>query len=380
MLIYTPGPTEVPPRVLRRMARGITNPDLDYNFPKFYEELQGKLMKVMKTKNDVLVMSGEGFLGLEAAVASLVKRGEKVLAISNGVFGDGFADLVKTYGGVPKLVGGPYDRPVSPEAVSAALDADREIGVATFVHCETPSGVLNPLKEVARVCRDRGVMLVADVVSSLGGVRVEVDEWGVDVALGASQKCFSAPPGLAIVSVSDRAWERVRARRGSIPAYYASLWQWNEWWKKRRQFPYTASISDINALDEALDMLLEEGLSRSFSRHRRISRAVLAGTRAMGLEPYPKDDSYHSPTVTALTKPAGVDADRLMRIMTDRQAVMIAGSWGKLSGKVLRLGNMGYNARPAPTLKALSALGSALKESGYGVKGSGAARAREMLG
>lgn len=380
MLIYTPGPTEVPPRVLRRMARAITNPDLDPEFTKLYEELQGKLMRIMKTKNDVLVMSGEGFLGLEAAVASLVEKDEKVLAISNGVFGDGFADLIRSYGGVPVLASGPYDRPVSPEAVKEALDANRGIGVATFVHCETPSGVMNPLKEVTKVCRKRGVILVADVVSSLGGVPVEVDDWGVDVALGASQKCFSAPPGLAIVSVSDRAWEKVRKRRGSISAYYASLWQWNEWWKKHRQFPYTASISDINALDEALDMLLEEGLSRSFSRHRRISRAVLAGTGAMGLEPYPKDDSYHSPTVTALRKPAGIDSEKVMRSMANTSGVMIAGSWGKLSGKVLRLGNMGYNARPEPTLKALRALETALKGAGYNLESSGVARAKEALG
>lgn len=361
------------------MALPITNPDLDRKFVKFYEETQGKLRMIMKTKNDVLVMSGEGFLGLEAAVASLVERREKVLTISNGVFGDGFADLVRLYGGVPVMVRGPYDQPINPESVKEALDTNRDIGVATFVHCETPSAVLNPLREVGKVCRDRGVILVADMVSSLGGVPVETDRWGVDVGLGASQKCLSAPPGLAMVSVSDRAWEKVRMRRDGVSAYYASLWQWSEWWRKKKLFPYTVSISDINALDEALDMLLEEGLPRSFSRHRRISRAILAGTRAMGLDPYPKSDRFHSPTVTALRKPSGVDIEKLTRRMEDRYGVMIAGSWGKLSGRVLRLGNMGYNARPRPTLRALRALERALTDLGYNPKGFGFARAREIL-
>lgn len=380
VLIYTPGPTEVPPRVLRRMARPITNPDLDRGFIRFYEEMQGKLRRVMRTKNDVFAMSAEGYLGLEAAVASLVRRGEKVLVISNGFFGDGFGDLVRSYGGVPVNVRGPFDRPVDPDAVREALDANRGVGVATFVHCETPSGVLNPLEGVAKLCRDRGVVLVADVVSSLAGVPVDTDGWGVDVALGASQKCLSAPPGLAIVSVSERAWERIRSRRGDAPGYYVNLMQWDDWWNKKRLFPYTPSISDINALDEALDMLLEEGVPRSIRRHRKVSRALLAGARELGLEPYPKSDSFHSPTVTVLRNPPGVDLERLMRRMEDKYGVMVAGSWGSLSGKVLRMGNMGYNARPKPALTALRALERALVDLGHVPRGSGVARAKEVLG
>ena len=365
MLIYTPGPTEVPPRVLRRMARPITNPDLDPAFAKSYELTQGKLRRLMKTKNDVLIMSGEGLLGLEAAVASLVARGQKVLTVTNGVFGDGFVDFVKMYGGIPVAVRGPYDRPVDPESVAAALDADREIEVATFVHCETPSGVLNPLREVAAACRKRGVMLIADAVSSLGGTPVETDSWGVDVCLGGSQKCLSAPPGLALVSVSERAWGVVRRRGPRVPAYYASLWQWDEWWNKKRLFPYTPSVSDIAALDEALDIALEEGLPRAFERHRRVSKLILSGCRGMGLVPYPKRDDYHSPTVTAVRRPAQVPEARLLRLMEERHGVMIAGSWGKLSGKVLRLGNMGYNARPRQARRAMLALERALSELGF---------------
>ncbi|MDG7011970.1 MAG: alanine--glyoxylate aminotransferase family protein [Nitrososphaerota archaeon] len=365
MLIYTPGPTEVPPRVLRRMARPITNPDLDPAFARSYESTQEKLKRLMKTKNDVLIMSGEGLLGLEAAVASLVEKGQKVLTIANGVFGEGFVDLVKMYGGVPTSVRSPYDRPVDPESVAAALDADREIRVATFVHCETPSGVLNPLGEVASACRKRGVLLIADAVSSLGGTPVETDSWGIDICLGGSQKCLSAPPGLALVSVSERAWDVVRRRGASIPSYYASLWQWEEWWNRRRLFPYTPSVSDIGALDEALDIALKEGLPRAFERHKRISKMVLSGCRDMGLVPYPKSDAYHSPTVTALRRPTRIPETGLLRRMEEGYGVMIAGSWGKLAGRVLRLGNMGYNARPRKAKAALLALEGALKDLGF---------------
>ncbi|HEV2226243.1 MAG TPA: alanine--glyoxylate aminotransferase family protein [Nitrososphaerales archaeon] len=379
VLVFTPGPTEVPARVLRRMAAPITNPDVDRKFVSFYEGVQSKLMALMKTKNDVLIMSAEGLLGLEAAVASLVGRGDKVLTVTNGVFGDGFVDFVKLYRGVPVPVLADYDRPIDPEKVAEALDANRSIKVATFVHCETPSGVLNPLKEVSRQCRKRDVVLVADVVSSLGGVPVEADAWGVDVCLGASQKCISAPPGLALVSVSDHAWEAVRSRKDKIPSYYLSLGQWNEWWKKSKLFPYTPSVSDIYALDEALDMISEEGLRSVFSRHAKVSRALLAALRAMGLSPFPASDEFHSPTVTAFRRPARIDEERLRAVMESRYSVMIAGSWGKLTGKVLRLGNMGYNAYPQKAIKAARALENALKDLGFMPKRSGVVAAKELL-
>lgn len=377
--MFTPGPTEVPARVLRRMAAPITNPDVDRKFVRFYEEVQSKLMTLMKTENDVLIMSAEGLLGLETAVASLVGRGDKVLTITNGVFGDGFVDFVRLYRGVPVPVVAGYDNTIDPENVGEVLDANREIRVATFVHCETPSGVLNPLKEIARQCSKRGVVLVADVVSSLGGVPVEADAWEVDVCLGASQKCISAPPGLALVSVSDRAWEIVRSRKGKIPSYYLSLGQWNEWWKKSKLFPYTPSVSDIYALDEALDMIFEEGLPSVFSRHAKVSRALIAAVRTMGLAPFPASDKFHSPTVTAFWKPARLDEEKLRAVMENRYSVLIAGSWGKLTGKVLRFGNMGYNAYPAKAIKATRALENALKDLGFKPRGSGVAAAKDLL-
>jgi len=379
ILIYTPGPTDVPDRVLRRMAMPITNPDFDHRFIGFYASVQAKLQALMKTQNDVLIMSGEAFLGLESAVASLVEKGDKVLTISNGLYGDSIMDFVKQYGGIPVRVYGEDNQQIGSEQVEEALDTNQGIKVATFVHCETPSGVINPMEKIARACHKRGIILIADAVSSLGGVPIDVDRWGIDICLGASQKCLSAPPGLALISVSEKAWELIGSRRDKIPGYYLNLWQWNEWWKKNKLFPYTPSISDIYALDEALDMYMEEGLERVIKRHRIISNAAIAACRAIGLTPYPKTDQDHSPTVTAIIKPPTIDEHKLRMLMENRYSVMIAGSWGKLAGKVLRLGNMGYNAQQQKILTVLWALESSLKDLGFKPSSSGVEKAKALF-
>jgi len=379
ILIYTPGPTDVPDRVLRRMAMPITNPDFDHRFIGFYASVQAKLQALMKTQNDVLIMSGEAFLGLESAVASLVEKGDKVLTISNGLYGDSIMDFVKQYGGIPVRVYGEDNQQIGSEQVEEALDTNQGIKVATFVHCETPSGVINPMEKIARACHKRGIILIADAVSSLGGVPIDVDRWGIDICLGASQKCLSAPPGLALISVSEKAWELIGSRRDKIPGYYLNLWQWNEWWKKNKLFPYTPSISDIYALDEALDMYMEEGLESVIERHRIISNAAIAACRAIGLTPYPKTDQDHSPTVTAIIKPPTIDEHKLRMLMENRYSVMIAGSWGKLAGNVLRLGNMGYNAQQQKILTVLWALESALKDLGFKPNSSGVEKAKALF-
>ncbi|HMK82785.1 MAG TPA: alanine--glyoxylate aminotransferase family protein [Candidatus Bathyarchaeia archaeon] len=379
ILIYTPGPTDVPDRVLRRMATPITNPDFDHRFIEFYSSLQGKIQKLMKTENDVLIMSGEALLGLESALASLVGKDERVLTITNGEYGESMGDFVKLYGGIPVRVEGENNQRLEAEIVEEALDNNEDIRVATFVHCETPSGVINPLEKIAKACQKHGTILIADTVSSLGGVPVDVDKWGIDICVGASQKCLSAPPGLTLISISEKAWELIGSRRDKIHGYYLNLWQWNEWWKKNKLFPYTASISDIYALDEALDMYMEEGLERAIERHRIISNAAIAGCRAIGLTPYPKTDLDHSPTVTAIIKPPRIDEHKLRMLMEDRYSVMIAGSWGKLAGNVLRLGNMGYNAQQQKILTVLWALESALKDLGFKPNSSGVEKAKALF-
>jgi len=250
---------------------------------------------------------------------------------------------------------------VSPSDVERALERNPEIRVATFVHCETPSGTIAPLKEVGKVCNDHDVILIADTVSTLGGVPVSADKNHVDVCLGASQKCFSAPPGLAIISVSERAWEKIESRKLRVESFYLDLVQWKKMWLHDRIFPYTQSVSDILALDEALDMILEEGIESVYERHAKVAQYTRNSCEKIGLELYPKNLDICSNTVTALKLPKGIDDLKLRERMQKKHGVTIAGSWGKLSGKVIRLGHMGYNAYQSKARRAIEALSESMK-------------------
>jgi len=365
LLMFTPGPTEVPLRVLRAMMRELQNPDLDEDFARFYGELCEKLRKIMNTKSDVIVHSGEAIMGLESAVMSLVEPGEKVLTMTSGVYGDGFIDFVMAYGGTPVEVRVDYDDIIHPEEVDRVLEREKDVGIATLVHCETPSGTLNPLEEIGKICREHDVVLVVDAVSSVGGVPVEVDRWGVDVCIVGSQKCLSAPPGIGVMSISKRAWEKIEERRGRVRGFYLNLLNWRDWWFEKRVFPYTHSVSLLYALDEACNMLLEEGLGNVFRRHGLVAEATREGIKAMGLKLFPRKEEYCSNTVTAVETPKGLNEEELRRRLKEHYGIMIAGSWGKLAGKVFRLGHMGYNAQPEKVLQVLLALSRCLSDMGF---------------
>jgi aspartate aminotransferase-like enzyme len=379
ILLFTPGPTEVPAEVLEAMVTPILNPDLDEAFFSLYDSLCDKIRKVVNTKDTLFVMAGEGMVALDSAVANLVERGDKVLTISSGVFGDGFIDFVRNYGGEPVAIKSEYDDVVSATEVERELEKHKDVEVVTFVHCETPSGTVAPLEDIGKVCNDHGVILIADTVSTLGGVPVEADRNHVDVCLGASQKCFSAPPGLAIISVSKRAWEKIEKRKVRVSSFYLDLVQWKESWLQNRVFPYTQSVSDIFALDKALDILLDEGLTSVFRRHEKVANLVRNSCEEMGIELFPKKKHICSNTVTAIKVPNGINEKNLRDLMLKKYSVMIAGSWGKLSGRVIRLGHMGYNAYENKAELALGALSDSLKTLGfYPKKSSFAYQAAEV--
>jgi aspartate aminotransferase-like enzyme len=364
-LLFTPGPTEIHPKVLAAMSRPIINPDIDERFFEIYDSLCSKIRKILGTKSDLFVMAGEGMVALDSAVANLVELKEKVLAISSGVFGDGFVDLIKRYGGKPVVVSSKYDQVVSPNEIERALEKNQGIGIATFVHCETPSGTIAPLEQVAKVLNDHNVVLIADTVSTMGGIEIDADRNHVDVCLGASQKCFSAPPGLAIISVSERAWERIARRRSKVASFYLDLREWKRMWLGDKVFPYTQSVSDIFALDKALDLILDEGLSYVYARHASVARYVRDSSKELGLELYPKYEEICSDTVTALKVPKGISEKKLRQLMREKYGVIIAGSWGRLEGKVIRLGHMGFCADRRKATRVMNALEGTLDSLGF---------------
>ena len=363
LLIMTPGPTEIAESVRKAMAQPITNPDLDLKFFDFYAEMVSKLQNILHTENDVIVMSGEGILGLESACASLIEPGDRVLVIDNGIFGRGFADFVRLYGGEVELVEFPDDRPVNPDKLEAILKEDPNYKFATFVHCETPTGILNPAEEIIEVLNKYNILSVVDSVSAVGGVSIEVDSWGVDILLGGSQKCLSAPPGTTFLSVSEAAWEMINNRETEVHGYYLNLIPWQNWYEDKK-FPYTQAISDIYAFDQALDNWL--GDKNVLLRHKENGRAVRNTLKRAGFKLFAKDG--YSDTVTAFKKPAGVDYAELNQIMADKYNVMIASSVGKYAEDILRIGHMGENCYEEKIYRTLKALDKTLRELGVELK------------
>jgi len=345
----TPGPTAVPPRVRERLSDPMPNPDVEREFFDLYDDVCEKLQRVYGTDDDAIVMGGEGILGLEAAIASTVSPGDEVLCVSNGLYGDGFADFVENYGGDPTLVGADYTDPLDVDAVTAALE-DGDYELATMVHCETPTGTLNDVQPILERLHEHDVLTVVDAVSSLGGTPVPTEH--VDVALGASQKAFSSPPGLTTVAVSDRAWERVEARDPN--SLYTNLLPWRD---TSDGFPYTHLAANVAALDESLSMLFEEGLESVYERHETVAARCRERATELGLECYP-DAERSAPTVTALHLPG--EARRVQRELAEDHDVVLATGLADLADDVLRVGHMGYNAEIDRVDHAMDALAAVL--------------------
>jgi aspartate aminotransferase-like enzyme len=361
-MLLTPGPTEVPERVREAMAREPVNPDVDPAFVDTYEALAARLGRVYaadadgagETDRDVVVLGGEGILGLEAAVASTVGPGDEVLCVANGVYGEGFAEFVAGAGAEPVVASASHDEPLPVDEVASLLaDDDHDFAAATLVHCETPTGVLNDLDPVLDLLDAHGVLSVVDAVSSLGGTPVPTDR--VDLCLGASQKCFSTPPGLTTVAVSDRAWDRIEAR--DPDGYYTNLLPWRDAAATGR-FPYTHLVSNVYALAEGLDLLLEEGLDAVFERHAAAAARCRERGAELGLGTVPGDPARSSPTVTALAVP-GRASDLQATLAADHDVTLATGL-GDAADDVLRVGHMGYGADVEKVDRAMDALGAAL--------------------
>jgi aspartate aminotransferase-like enzyme len=348
-MLLTPGPTPLPPSVREVMSEALINPDVDPAFADRYDALLDKLGTVFGTDDEIVVMGGEGILGLEAAIASTVAPGDRVLCLSNGPYGDGFADFVESYGGESTLVDADYDDPLPIADLERTLEHG-EFDLATMVHCETPTGTLNDLGPALDRFEAHDVLTVVDAVSSLGGTPVPADR--IDICLGASQKCFSAPPGLAIASVSDAAWERIEAREPE--SLYTNLLPWHD---AEQPYPYTHLTTLVVALDEALDLLLETGLDAVYDRHREAAAVCRERGAEMGLDPYPDLDRC-SPTVTAFSTPGRATA--LQERLREAHDVTLSTGFGDLADDVLRVGHMGYNADVETVDRALDALDAEL--------------------
>jgi len=360
LLIMTPGPTEVSEEVRRAMSQKITNPDLDPEFFDFYLDVSSKLQQVIKTKNDVIIMSGEGILGLESACASLIEPGDKVLVLDNGIFGRGFADFADLYGADVTKWEFPYNKEIDINKLDEMLAEKNDFKFATFVHCETPTGIINNVGEITKLLNKYNILSVVDSVSAIGGVPIEVDKWGIDIILGGSQKCLSVPPGLTFMSVSDAAWNAVNNRETPVRGYYTNLQLWQNWYEEK-YFPYTQAISDIYALNAALDKWL--GDQEVFTRHSQIAAAVRKAIVESNLNLFAENG--HSDTVTAIEIPDSINYQELNQLMTESYNVMIAASLGEFEDKLIRIGHMGENCYEEKLYRTLKAFDHSLRELGF---------------
>src|SRR2546428_837329 len=298
------------------------------------------LQDFLRTHNDVLLLTTSGTGGLEAAIVNVLSPGDKVLAFNNGAFGERWAAIAKAYGCDVRRIDVPLGRPIEPELVREELrkegkDASRAVLVT---HNETSVGVLNPLKDIAAIVRDSGKLFLVDSVSSAGALELDVDAWGIDVCVTASQKAWGAPPGLAMVTMSDRAWKA--SERATLPRYYFDLQKAKASLEKGAT-PWTPAISIVIALQEALRLMSEEGLEAIVQRHVDLARATRRGVQALGLALF-SDEASASPTVTAVRSPARVDSRNLARVLRDEYDCVIAGGQGKLEGQIFRLGDLGF--------------------------------------
>lgn len=357
--IMTPGPTQVPENV--RMARSLacTNPDLDESFVSFYKETCELISSLLHTKNETLILSGEGILGLEAACASLTEPGDKVLVLDNGIYGRGFADFVTMYGGCPEIFHADELHALPVEELAAFLREHHDYAYATVVHCDTPSGVLNDIHRICPLLKEYGILTVVDSVSGMFGEDVRVDDAGIDILCGGSQKAVSAPPGLTFVTVSEDAKQKMKNRKTPIASFYANLSVFEGYYEKK-WFPYTMPISDIYGLRAAFDNIAAD--KELLDRHARIGNAARAALVHAGLTLHLKDG--YSNTVTVFDVPKETTADAILATMRDKHGIMLAGSFDNLAGKVIRIGHMGANANVADMTVTMSALSDTLTSLG----------------
>ena len=352
--IYCAGPTNVSDNVMLGRAKNFTNPDIDYSFFSQYKSICEKLQQIFKTKNDIVIMSGEGMIGLEASCACLTEKNDKVLVIGNGVFGKEFENLINLYDGNVTLFESPNDSPFLINDFKNFLKNNNDFKYATVVHCDTPSSMLNPINEICNELKKYNIITVVDMVASLGGSYVNVDESKIDIAICASQKCFSAPPGVTFLSISKDAIDSMKNRKSKIPTYYMNFLNYL-CYEEIKSFPYTMPISDLIGLEIAIDNILEEGLINVLDRHKKISASLLKALKDNNLKSYLPDECS-SETVTTIIIDDPFKASDILDYIKNNYNIILSGSLGFLKDKVIRIGHMGENAKYEKIIPVLSAL------------------------
>jgi alanine-glyoxylate transaminase / serine-glyoxylate transaminase / serine-pyruvate transaminase len=373
-----PGPSDIHPRVLAALGRPTVG-HLDPYYLRVMDELQSMLREVFRTKNRMtMAISGTGSAGQEATVVNLVEPGERVLVCINGVFGGRLADMAERAGGEVSKIERPWGEVFSVAEVKEAL-AQVKPKVVAIVMAETSTGARQPVEEIAAAVREAGAMLILDTVTALGGVPVEIDKWQIDVVYSGTQKCLSCPPGLAPISLSDRAVEKILKRKEKVRSWYLDISMLANYWGSDRVYHHTAPINMTYGLHEALRIVLEEGLDACFARHRKNHEALKAGLAAIGIC-YATQTGRELPQLNAVKIPNGVDDLAVRNGLLEKFGIEIGAGLGAFKGKVWRIGLMGYSSRQSNVLLVLAALEQLLAAQGHKFEhGAAVAAANEVF-
>ncbi|MDO5848498.1 MAG: alanine--glyoxylate aminotransferase family protein [Methanobrevibacter sp.] len=360
VLLMLPGPTTVHPRVLNAMAQAVVN-HRSAKYGEILTETSELMADAFQTKNQAYLLTGSGTAAMEAAISNVLNPGEKVLNVVGGKFGERFMKIAQAHGIDTQELAVEWGTAVTPEAVKEALDADEDIKAITVVHNETSTGVAAPIKEVGKVMKDYDALYIVDTVSSLGGDEVKVDDFGIDVCVTGSQKCLAAPPGMAAITLSDDAWDKVE--KVTPNGFYLDMKAYKKSGDKTPpETPYTPSVSLTYAMNEALKMVKEEGLDNRVARHHKAAKASVDAVKALGLELF-ADEDVSSATVTAVKMPEGITDADFRGTTRDKYGVELAGGQDHLKGNIFRIGHMG-NISYKELLQTFGAIGMTLKELG----------------
>jgi alanine-glyoxylate transaminase/serine-glyoxylate transaminase/serine-pyruvate transaminase len=376
-VLMGPGPSGVNARVLQALAVP-TIGHLDPAFTALMDDTMERLRGLFRTRNALTFpVSGTGSAGMETCFVNVLQPGDRVLVGVNGVFGERMCDVARRCGAEVTRVEAEWGRALDGEAVRRAAREARPKVVA-FVHAETSTGVLQPVTEIAAAAREAEALLLMDCVTSLGGVDVRVDHWGVDLAYSGTQKCLSCPPGLAPVTFSERALAALDARQSPVQSWYLDVSMIRRYWTGERLYHHTAPTNMLVALREALRLIDEEGLEARIARHRRHAEALWAGLEAMGLRLFVSPE-VRLPSLTTVWIPEGAEDAAIRGALLQEANLEIGGGLGAVKGKVWRIGLMGETSTPANVLNLLSWLERLLRRGGAKV-GSGLEAAQGVLG
>lgn len=373
--LLAPGPVPVPPKVLAAMSEPIIHHRAPA-FVKVLEEIRGGLKFLFQTKNEVLILASSGTGAMEGAVTNTLCKGDTSLVVRAGKFGERWAEICEAYGVKPICIDVPWGQAVDPKLIAQELEKNPTIRAVFIQASETSTGVMHPIREIAEIVKKYdNTLLVVDAISGIGVFDLPVDKWGLDVVVSGSQKAFMLPPGLAFVTLSDKALSFVE--KSDIPKYYFNFKKELKKLVKDNETNFTPAVSLIMGLREALNMIKEDGLEKVFKRHARLADATRAAAKALGLELYAPDSPSNA--VTAIKAPAGIDGQKIVKILRDKHNITIAGGQSEAKGKIFRIAHMGY-LDAYDIIMVVSALEMTLKELGISVEmGKGVKAAAEIL-